>query len=142
LIDWLTTWPNNPMVDRPIAGVVRLLPQIEVVAGNDEDFRAWEGWVESRLRQLVMRVERLVSVRPWPKALFPPNQGDEPPCAYYYMGLKKKLVRATGGTPVFSAGPAAVCCAGDAQELTSSLLAWAPLSVSQSVGQSVSKTQG
>ena len=42
--------------------------QIEVWARSEEDFRLWDGWVHSRLRQLVMRVEPFVLVRPWPKA--------------------------------------------------------------------------
>ena len=42
--------------------------QIEVWASSEEDFRAWDGWVHSRLRQLVLRVELFVLVRPWPKA--------------------------------------------------------------------------
>lgn len=44
--------------------------QIEVWASSEEDFRAWDGWVHSRLRQLVLRVELFVLVRPWPKARF------------------------------------------------------------------------
>jgi len=50
---------------------------IEVGASSEEDFRAWDGWVHSRLRQLVMRVERAVVVRPWPKAVFPPRPAVE-----------------------------------------------------------------
>ncbi len=42
--------------------------QIEVWARSEENFRLWDGWVHSRLRQLVMRVEPFVLVRPWPKA--------------------------------------------------------------------------
>jgi poly(A) polymerase len=30
--------------------------EIEAVAATDEDFKLWEGWVESRLRHLVMKV--------------------------------------------------------------------------------------
>ena len=36
--------------------------QIEVVADSEADFRVWDGWVHSRLRQLVMRIEQHVSV--------------------------------------------------------------------------------
>ena len=46
--------------------------QIEVWASSEEDFRAWDGWVHSRLRQLVLRVELFVLVRPWPKARLMP----------------------------------------------------------------------
>jgi poly(A) polymerase Pap1 len=37
--------------------------QIEVSAASEADFRTWDGWVHSRLRQLVMRVEPFVVVR-------------------------------------------------------------------------------
>ncbi|EIE20856.1 Poly(A) polymerase, partial [Coccomyxa subellipsoidea C-169] len=54
---------------------------------------AWDGWVHSRLRQLVMRVEPFVTVRPWPKAIFPPRGPEaagQPRRCFYFMGLKKK----------------------------------------------------
>lgn len=37
--------------------------QIEVTGTTEADFRTWDGWVHSRLRQLVMRVEPYVVVR-------------------------------------------------------------------------------
>ena len=37
--------------------------QIEVTGASEADFRTWDGWVHSRLRQLVMRVEPYVLVR-------------------------------------------------------------------------------
>ena len=43
--------------------------QIEVLAPSEEDFRVWDGWVHSRLRQLVMRVEQHVTVRGRPRCL-------------------------------------------------------------------------
>ena len=67
--------------------------QIEVVASTEEDFRTWDGWVHSRLRQLVMRVEPHVTVRPWPKAVKPPRPAEQmgqPVRCFYFMGLKKK----------------------------------------------------
>lgn len=70
-----------------------VLWQIEVVASTEEDFRTWDGWVHSRLRQLVMRVEPFVTVRPWPKAVTPPRSADQagqPVRCFYFMGLKKK----------------------------------------------------
>ena len=50
---------------------------VEIWARDERDFLVWEGWVHSRLRQLVLRVERQLSVRPWPKALFPPRKEEE-----------------------------------------------------------------
>lgn len=49
---------------------------VEIWAREEAHFLVWEGWVHSRLRQLVLRVERQLSVRPWPKALFPPRAGE------------------------------------------------------------------
>ena len=49
---------------------------VEIRARDEADFLVWEGWVHSRLRQLVLRVERQLGVRPWPKALFPPRGGE------------------------------------------------------------------
>lgn len=33
--------------------------QIEITAENADDLRKWKGWVESRLRQLTLKVETL-----------------------------------------------------------------------------------
>jgi hypothetical protein len=74
--------------------------QVEVVAATEEDFRAWDGWVHSRLRQLVMRVEPYVTVRPWPKAVAPPREDEpagQPRRCFYFMGLKKKQLPAQPG---------------------------------------------
>lgn len=67
--------------------------QVDVKAPNEIDFRAWDGWVHSRVRQLVMKLEGLVVVRPWPKAVKDPESGASEPPYYrssYFMGLKKK----------------------------------------------------
>ncbi|CAN6573039.1 unnamed protein product [Malus baccata var. baccata] len=31
---------------------------LDITAENDDDFRAWNGWVESRIRQLMLKIER------------------------------------------------------------------------------------
>lgn len=36
--------------------------QIEITAENADDLRKWKGWVESRLRQLTLKVETLKSL--------------------------------------------------------------------------------
>lgn len=63
--------------------------QVEVRASSEEDLRTWDGWVHSRLRQLVMKCENSVILRPWPKCVRPSLDGANF-CCYYYMGLKKK----------------------------------------------------
>jgi poly(A) polymerase Pap1 len=49
-----------------------LSPQVDVTAFSAEDFRIWEGFVHSRMRYLVAKIEDFVHVRPWPVALEPP----------------------------------------------------------------------
>ena len=64
---------------------------MEVGADSEEGFRAWDGWVHSRLRQLILKVQGLVVVRPWPKAIRPPlDPALAPFTHFYYIGLRKK----------------------------------------------------
>lgn len=41
--------------------------QVDIIAEDDEDLRLWKGWVESRLRQLTLKVMRsfYISVAPY-----------------------------------------------------------------------------
>ena len=65
--------------------------QIDVSAANDDNFGAWDGWVHSRLRQLVQRTENLVSIRAWPSKLKSALPEDR--CrGFYYMGIRKHSV--------------------------------------------------
>ena len=36
--------------------------QVDIIAEDDQDLRLWKGWVESRLRQLTLKVICLSSV--------------------------------------------------------------------------------
>eukprot|EP00951_Prasinocladus_malaysianus_P005447 scaffold38622_cov36-Prasinocladus_malaysianus.AAC.1 len=75
--------------------------EIEIVASCDEEFKLWEGWCHSRLRHLVMKVERFVHVRPWPKGVKCSGReatdatGSVRTC--YYMGLQKRTFQHTYG---------------------------------------------
>jgi poly(A) polymerase len=51
----------------PFFASYRRFLRVEVLASTKEDLKAWDGWVHSRLRTLVGRVEDYVTVRPWPK---------------------------------------------------------------------------
>lgn len=70
--------------------------QVEIEAVGEAHFRAWEGWVESRLRTLIQRLQQLVVIRPWPKGLAPPGppevdaDGNTVHRCCYYMGIRKK----------------------------------------------------
>ncbi|KAK9803319.1 hypothetical protein WJX73_001420 [Symbiochloris irregularis] len=91
--------------------------QVEIRAWTENDLADWEGWVQSRLRFLVMSLEQVVGVRPWPNCIAPRDAsnhagnaaalaeqeashpgvqplGDFKKC--WYMGLKKKLAYQRG----------------------------------------------
>mmetsp|Transcript_14580 Transcript_14580/g.37404 ORF Transcript_14580/g.37404 Transcript_14580/m.37404 type:complete len:694 (-) Transcript_14580:269-2350(-) len=68
--------------------------EIEIVCGDEQDFKMWEGWCHSRLRHLIMKTERFVNIRPWPKGIkCPPRQLTTGGYAFrtcYYMGIQKR----------------------------------------------------
>ena len=74
--------------------------QVDVRAASEDSQRRWEGWVESRLRQLVLSVERAtagaLSLHPWPGELRP-----EPLHTAYFMGVQRRAPPAPppGGAP-------------------------------------------
>ena len=86
---------------------------VEIVAPDEPGFLKWEGWVHSRLRQLVLKVERSVRVRPWPKSLAPPRGTDDPDAdpadgpwrCFYFFGLKKRPAPAAAAGTVRTAPP-------------------------------------
>mmetsp|Transcript_28337 Transcript_28337/g.67405 ORF Transcript_28337/g.67405 Transcript_28337/m.67405 type:complete len:688 (+) Transcript_28337:287-2350(+) len=67
--------------------------EIEVVAHDEDDFKLWDGWCHSRLRHLVMKLERFLHVRPWPKGIKCPSRDSGGSALHricYYMGLQKR----------------------------------------------------
>ncbi|KAI8531032.1 hypothetical protein RHMOL_Rhmol11G0106100 [Rhododendron molle] len=66
--------------------------QIDIIAADADDLLAWRGWVESRLRQLTLKIERdtygMLQCHPYPN-----EYGDSskpcPHCAFF-MGLQRK----------------------------------------------------
>eukprot|EP00192_Tetraselmis_astigmatica_P004068 CAMPEP_0117666730 /NCGR_PEP_ID=MMETSP0804-20121206/10546_1 /TAXON_ID=1074897 /ORGANISM="Tetraselmis astigmatica, Strain CCMP880" /LENGTH=488 /DNA_ID=CAMNT_0005474323 /DNA_START=443 /DNA_END=1905 /DNA_ORIENTATION=- len=73
--------------------------EIEIVAGSEESFKLWEGWAHSRLRHLLMKIERFVHVRPWPKGVKCASRDglSTPHRICYYMGLQKRQNQFTYG---------------------------------------------
>ncbi|VAI45847.1 unnamed protein product [Triticum turgidum subsp. durum] len=65
---------------------------VDIVADNDDDLRLWKGWVESRLRQLTLKIERdtngMLQCHPYPCDYSNPTVQ----CAHcsFYMGLSRK----------------------------------------------------
>ncbi|KAL5719308.1 polynucleotide adenylyltransferase [Ranunculus cassubicifolius] len=64
--------------------------QIDVYAGNDDDLRQWKGWVESRLRQLTLKIERdtcnALQCHPHPAEF---SDKSRPFHCCYFMGLQR-----------------------------------------------------
>ncbi|XP_076899527.1 nuclear poly(A) polymerase 1-like [Bidens hawaiensis] len=65
--------------------------QIDIVAVSDQDMMNWKGWVESRIRYLVLKIERDT----FKLLLCHPHPGDFPdksnPChCSYFLGLQRK----------------------------------------------------
>ncbi|KAL5544889.1 hypothetical protein UlMin_008673 [Ulmus minor] len=74
--------------------------QIEISAENDDDLRKWKGWVESRLRQLTLKIERhtfnMLQCHPHPGDF---SDKSKPFHCCYFMGLQRKQ-----GVPVNEGG--------------------------------------
>ncbi|XP_031247767.1 nuclear poly(A) polymerase 1 [Pistacia vera] len=65
--------------------------QIDVSAENADDLRKWKGWVESRLRQLTLKIERhtynMLQCHPHPGDF---SDKSKPFHCSYFMGLQRK----------------------------------------------------
>ncbi|KAF7153892.1 hypothetical protein RHSIM_Rhsim01G0213100 [Rhododendron simsii] len=65
--------------------------QIDIGAENDDDLRKWKGWIESRLRQLILKIERdtnsTLQCHPLPGEF---SEKSRPLHYYYFMGLRRK----------------------------------------------------
>uniref|UniRef100_A0ACD5ZMM0 Uncharacterized protein n=3 Tax=Avena sativa TaxID=4498 RepID=A0ACD5ZMM0_AVESA len=65
---------------------------VDIVADDDDDLRLWKGWVESRLRQLTLKIERdtkgMLQCHPYPCEYANPSVQ----CAHcsFFMGLSRK----------------------------------------------------
>mmetsp|Transcript_10080 Transcript_10080/g.31016 ORF Transcript_10080/g.31016 Transcript_10080/m.31016 type:complete len:624 (+) Transcript_10080:178-2049(+) len=82
-------------------GSYRVYVRVAVIADNEEDHRGWAGWVESRLRVFVQKLEHvpmLLGAHPYPKMFMPPKpssaaSGDEegvsssPVIGYFFLAL-------------------------------------------------------
>ncbi|KAF0901867.1 hypothetical protein E2562_006483 [Oryza meyeriana var. granulata] len=66
--------------------------QVDIIAEDEEDLRLWKGWVESRLRQLTLKIERdtygMLQCHPYPHEYADPSRQ----CAHcaFFMGLSRK----------------------------------------------------
>ncbi|KAF5955069.1 hypothetical protein HYC85_007925 [Camellia sinensis] len=66
--------------------------QIDIIAADADDLLAWKGWVESRLRQLTLKIERdthgMLQCHPYPNEHVDTSK-PHPHCAFF-MGLRRK----------------------------------------------------
>lgn len=66
--------------------------QVDIVAADQDDLRLWKGWVESRLRQLTLKIERdtfgMLQCHPYPTE-YVDSSKQCPHCAFF-MGLQRK----------------------------------------------------
>jgi len=62
--------------------------QVTISAENEENFRSWSGWVQSRMRKLVYLLEgysELTRIQPYPKVL---HSEDEETTAWHFIGFE------------------------------------------------------
>ncbi|KAI3857808.1 hypothetical protein MKX03_033936 [Papaver bracteatum] len=93
--DW-----NNLFEQYPFFDAYKNYLQIEISAENDDDLRNWKGWVESRLRQLTLKIERdtfgMLQCHPHPG-----DFSDKSKLCHccYFMGLQRNQ-----GVPIHESG--------------------------------------
>ncbi|WCJ29481.1 nuclear poly(a) polymerase [Euphorbia peplus] len=66
--------------------------QIDIIAADADDLLAWKGWVESRLRQLTLKIERdtngMLQCHPYPSEFV--NSSNPCPHCSFFMGLQRR----------------------------------------------------
>ncbi|GAU41108.1 hypothetical protein TSUD_139770 [Trifolium subterraneum] len=84
--DWDTLFEPYPFFE-----AYKNYLQIDITAENPDDLRQWKGWVESRLRQLTLKIERytygMLQCHPYPGE-FSDKSRSFHQC--YFMGLQRK----------------------------------------------------
>ncbi|KAI3940738.1 hypothetical protein MKW98_030057 [Papaver atlanticum] len=94
--DW-----NNLFEQYPFFDAYKNYLQIEISAENNDDLRNWKGWVESRLRQLTLKIERdtfgMLQCHPHPGDFS--DKSKQCHCCYF-MGLQRNQ----GVPPVHEGG--------------------------------------
>jgi len=78
----------------------RFYLQIDCISSNEEDHRKWEGWIESKLRFLVLNLEQTPNMKhavPYPK-VFSNKTGNNPSqiVTSFFMGLTFNFSNAPG----------------------------------------------
>ncbi|KAK1290014.1 hypothetical protein QJS10_CPB18g01003 [Acorus calamus] len=67
--------------------------QVDIIAADTDDLLSWKGWVESRLRQLTLKIERdtfgMLQCHPYPNEYVDTSKQHCAHCAFF-MGLQRK----------------------------------------------------
>ncbi|KAK1315362.1 hypothetical protein QJS10_CPA06g00835 [Acorus calamus] len=67
--------------------------QVDIIAADTDDLLSWKGWVESRLRQLTLKIERdtfgMLQCHPYPNEYVDTSKQLCAHCAFF-MGLQRK----------------------------------------------------
>ncbi|KAL3682811.1 hypothetical protein R1sor_000833 [Riccia sorocarpa] len=86
-VDWSKLFEPNQFFD-----TYKNYLQIDITAADDDDLRRWKGWVESRLRQLTLKIERhtfgMLQCHPHPTD-FVDHERKGRHCAFF-TGLQRK----------------------------------------------------
>ncbi|XXG74363.1 hypothetical protein AAC387_Pa07g3103 [Persea americana] len=84
--DWSTLFEPYPFFE-----AYKNYLEIDITAENEDDLRKWKGWVESRLRQLTLKIERhtfgMLQCHPHPGDFFDKSR---PFHCCFFMGLQRK----------------------------------------------------
>ncbi|GLT60385.1 hypothetical protein SLA2020_331530 [Shorea laevis] len=84
--DWDTLFEPYPFFE-----AYKNYLQIDIAAENADDLRNWKGWVESRIRQLTLKIERhtynMLQCHPHPRDF---QDKSRPFHCSYFMGLQRK----------------------------------------------------
>ncbi|KAL0535559.1 hypothetical protein IC582_029894 [Cucumis melo] len=95
--DWDTLFEPYPFFE-----AYKNYLQIDITAENDDDIRIWKGWVESRLRQLTLKIERhtynMLQCHPYPGDF---SDKSRPFHHCYFMGLQRKQGGPASGSEQF-----------------------------------------
>ncbi|XP_078175613.1 poly(A) polymerase 1 isoform X1 [Carex rostrata] len=84
--DWKTLFEQYPFFES-----YKHYLEIDIMAENEDDFRQWHGWVESRLRILTLKIEKytynMLQVHPYPGDFC---DDTKPHSCSFFMGLQRK----------------------------------------------------
>jgi poly(A) polymerase len=87
--------------------------QVEIIANNQEEHRKWEGWIESKLRFLILNLEKINNieyVHPYPSSFLYPITENEAilHSSSFFLGLALNIQKNSTGPKTIDLTPAVV----------------------------------